>query len=1074
MIGIVRLALRRPYTFVVMAVLILIFGTASALRTPTDIFPNINIPVISVVFSYTGLPADDMAGRIVTFYERSLPNSVNDIEHIESQSIVNYGIIKIFFQPTVNINAALAQVAAMSQTVLKQLPAGITPPTILSFDASSVPVVQIALSSNQLSETTLYDDATSFIRPLLASVAGAAIPLPYGGKVRQVQADLNQQALHTYGISANDVVNALTIQNLITPVGTQKIGKFEYTVNLNDSPSAITAFNDLPIKTVNGTVIYMRDVAYVHDGNPPQTNVVKVDGKNAVLLSVVKAGATSTLSIISGIKNLLPSVAATLPSSLNLTAVGDQSVFVTSAVSSVVREAVIAAALTGMMVLLFLGSWRSTLIITVSIPLSVLASVATLSALGETINVMTLGGLALAVGILVDEATVTIENINWHLEQGKEVEPAILDGAQQIVVPATVSLLCICIAFAPMFGLGGVAGYLFRPLAEAVVFAMIASYVLSRTLVPTMANYLLRKHVVDAGDAVHRNPESNPGSVPAKPSRNPLVRFHKGFERVFEAIRAHYRGLLDLCLHNRGKVIAGFFGFTLLSLALAPFLGQDFFPSVDGGQIKIHVRAQTGTRIEETTKLCNQIGDSIHKIIPADQLAGIVDNIGLSVSGINMAYNNSGTIGVEDADILISLKPNHAPTADYVRTMREQLPRLFPGTSFSFLPADMISQILNFGVPAPIDLQVVGNDLQANRKYANELLSRIKRIPGIADAQIEQAFEQPTLNVNVDRSLAGLVGLSEKDAATTMLTTLAGSLQVNQIYWLNPKTGVSYPVSIQTPQREIDTMTGLQNMPVTPSAGTPASLQLLGGLATIDRGPSDAINSHYNVRPVIDLYATPQSRDLGAVATDVRKVTQDTARDVPKGTNVVLRGQVTTMTSAYQQLFVGLALAIVLIYLLIVVNFQSWLDPFVILLALPTALAGIIWMLFATGTTLSVPALTGAIMCMGVGTANSILVIAFARERMAAGADAVTAAMEAGSTRIRPVLMTALAMVIGMVPMAVEPGQNTPLGRAVIGGLIFATCATLFLVPTVFSLVHGRERKHIEASPPGPALPSHA
>src|SRR6202045_3769529 len=632
MTGIVRIALQRPYTFVVMAMLILLFGIGAALRTPIDIFPSINIPVVAVVFSYTGLPPDDMSGRIVTFYERALTTSVNDIEHIDSQSLANFGIIKIFFQPTVNINAALAQVAAMSQTVLKQLPAGITPPTILSFDASSVPILQIALSSNKLSETTLYDDATSFIRPQLASVAGAAIPLPYGGKVRQVQADLNQQALHTYGFSANDVVNALTIQNLITPVGTQKIGKFEYTVNLNDSPSAIAAFNDLPIRTVNGTVIYMRDVAYVHDGNPPQTNVVKVDGKNAVLLSVVKSGATSTLSIISGIKQLLPSVANTLPSSLNLTAVGDQSVFVISAVSSVVREAVIAAALTGMMVLLFLGSWRSTLIITVSIPLSVLASVATLSALGETINVMTLGGLALAVGILVDEATVTIENINWHLEQGKEVEPAILDGAQQIVVPATVSLLCICIAFAPMFGLGGVAGYLFRPLAEAVVFAMIASYVLSRTLVPTMANYLLRKHVVDAGDAVHHNTEGNPGSVPAKPNRNPLVRFHKGFEHVFEAIRAHYRGLLELCLHNRGKVIAGFFGFTLLSLALAPFLGQDFFPSVDGGQLKIHVRAQTGTRIEETTKLADRVGEAIHKIIPADELSGIVDNIGLSVS----------------------------------------------------------------------------------------------------------------------------------------------------------------------------------------------------------------------------------------------------------------------------------------------------------------------------------------------------------------------------------------------------------------------------------------------------------
>jgi multidrug efflux pump subunit AcrB len=1066
MIGIVRIALRRPYTFIVMAMLILLSGLGAALRTPIDIFPNINIPVVAVVFSYTGLPPDDMAGRVVTFYERALTTSVNDIEHIDSQSIPNYGIIKIFFQPTVNINAALAEVAAMSQTVLKQLPAGITPPTILSFDASSVPILQIALSSKRLSETTLYDDATSFIRPQLASVAGAAIPLPYGGKVRQVQADLNQQALHTYGISASDVVNALTIQNLITPVGTQKIGKFEYTVNLNDSPSAIADFNNLPIKTVNGTVVYMRDVAHVHDGNPPQTNVVKVDGKNAVLLSVVKAGATSTLSIISGIKHLLPSVANTLPSSLNLTAVGDQSVFVISAVSSVVREAVIAAALTGMMVLLFLGSWRSTLIITVSIPLSVLASVAALSALGETINVMTLGGLALAVGILVDEATVTIENINWHLEQGKEIEPAILDGAQQIVVPATVSLLCICIAFVPMFGLGGVAGYLFRPLAEAVVFAMIASYVLSRTLVPTMANYLLRKQTKAHAD--HRD------TSPSQPSRNPLVRFHRGFERRFEAVRSTYRGLLHLCLHNRIKVIAGFMGFTLLSLALAPYLGQDFFPSVDGGQIKIHIRAQTGTRIEETTKLADRIGEAIHNIIPADQLSGIVDNVGLSVSGINMAYNNSGTIGVEDADILISLKPNHAPTADYVKTMREQLPRQFPGTSFAFLPADMVSQILNFGAPAPIDLQVIGNDLQADRKYADELLSRIKRIPGIADARIQQAFQQPTLNVNVDRSLAGLVGLSEKDAATSMLTTLAGSSQINQIYWLNPKTGVSYPVSVQTPQRDIDTMKGLRNMPLTAGAGTGTDSQLLGGLATIQRTRSDAVASHYNVRPVIDIYATPQGRDLGAVASDVRQAMQDTARDVPKGASVVLRGQVTTMTSAYQQLFVGLALAIVLIYLLIVVNFQSWLDPFVVILALPTALAGIIWILFATGTTLSVPALTGAIMCMGVGTANSILVIAFARERMAAGADAITAAMEAGSTRIRPVLMTALAMVIGMVPMAIEPGQNTPLGRAVIGGLIFATSATLFLVPTVFSLVHGRARKPIEASPPGPALPSHA
>jgi multidrug efflux pump subunit AcrB len=1065
MVGIVRLALRRPYTFIVMAVLIMIFGVASALRTPTDIFPNIDIPVISVVFSYTGLPPDDMAGRIVTFYERSLTTSVNDIEHIESQSIANYGIIKIFFQPTVNINAALAEVSAMSQTVLKQMPAGITPPLILSFNASSVPILQLALSSDQLSETTLFDQATSFIRPQLASVAGAAIPLPYGGKVRQVQADLNQQALRAYGISANDVVNALSIQNLITPVGTQKIGTFEYTVNLNASPSDIAAFNDLPVKIVNGTVIYMRDVAYVHDGSPPQTNVVHVDGKSAVLLAVVKAGAVSTLSIISGIKQLLPSVATTLPAGLNLVAVGDQSVFVTSAVSSVVREGVIAAALTGMMILLFLGSWRSTLIISVSIPLAILASVTTLSVLGETINVMTLGGLALAVGILVDDATVTIENINWHLEQGKEIETAILDGAQQIVVPASVSLMCICLAFVPMFGLSGVAGYLFRPLAEAVVFALIASYVLSRTLVPMLANYLLRNQA-HAAHVAHHDGEDNPESIPARASRNPLMRFQQGFEHRFEAIRSAYSGLLQLCLQNRAKLIAGFVGFTLLSFALAPYLGQDFFPSVDGGQIKIHVRAQTGTRIEETTKLADRVGEAIHKIIPADELDGIVDNIGLSVSGINMAYNNSGTIGVEDADILVSLKPNHAPTADYVKTMREQLPRQFPGTSFAFLPADMVSQILNFGVPAPIDLQVVGNDLNANRTYANALLARIKQIPGIADARIQQAFQQPTLNVNFDRSLGGLVGLSEKDAATAMQTTLSGSSQTSPTSWLNPKTGVSYPISIQTPQRDIGTMNGLKNLPVTTSAGTGG--QLLGGLSTIQRTPSNALVSHYNVRPVIDIYATPQGRDLGGVATDIRKVMQDTAPDVPKGASVALRGQVTTMTSAYQQLFVGLAFAVVLIYLLIVVNFQSWLDPFVIVMALPSALAGIVWILFATGTTLSVPALTGAIMCMGVATANSILVISFARERLAAGADAVTAAIEAGRTRFRPVLMTALAMIIGMAPMAIEPSQNAPLGRAVIGGLLFATCATLFLVPTMFSVVHARDRKTLEPAPVHP------
>jgi multidrug efflux pump subunit AcrB len=1068
MTGLVRIALKRPYTFVVMALLILIFGITAAVRTPTDIFPNIDIPVVSVVFSYTGLPPDEMSGRIVTYYERALTTSVNDIEHIESQSIPNYGIIKIFFQPTVNINAALAQVSAMSQTVLKQMPAGVTPPTILSFNASSVPVLQLALSSSKLSETTLFDDATSFIRPQLASVAGAAIPLPYGGKVRQVQADLNQQALHTYGISANDVVNALSIQNLIIPVGTQKIGSFEYTVSLNDSPSTIEAFNNLPIKTVNGTVVYMRDVAHVHDGSPPQTNVVKVDGKNAVLLAVIKSGAVSTLSIISEIKNLLPSVAKTLPSSLNLTAVGDQSVFVTSAVASVIREAVIAAALTAMMILLFLGSWRSTLIITVSIPLAILTSIATLSVLGETINVMTLGGLALAVGILVDDATVTIENINRHLEGGEEIEASILHGAQEIVAPATVSLLCLCISFVPMLSLGGVAGYLFRPLAEAVIFALIASYILSQTLVPTMAKYLLRNQSHHPGPtSEHEGPVAS--SAP-RSRRNPLIRFQQAFERGFQSTRAIYQGLLQLCLRNHLKFIAGFMVVSLLSFGLAPYLGQDFFPAVDGGQIKLHVRAQTGTRIEDTTRLCDRIGEAVHRLIPANELAGIVDNIGLSVSGINMAYNNSGTIGVEDADIMVTLKPNHAPTANYVRTMRDQLPRQFPGTTFAFLPADMVTQILNFGAPAPIDLQVAGNDLATDRAYANAILSRINHIPGIADARIEQAFQQPTLNVQVDRSLTSLVGLSEKDAANAMLTTLAGSLQTSPTYWLNPKTGVSYPVSVQTPQRDIHAMSGLTNLPVTSSSGVNNGTQLLGGLAKIQRTGSNAVSSHYNVRPVIDIYATTQGRDLGAVAADIRQVMKDTAKNVPNGATVVLRGQVATMTSAYQQLFLGLAMAIVLIYLLIVVNFQSWLDPFIIVLALPTALAGIVWMLFTTATTLSVPALTGAIMCMGVATANSILVISFARDRLAAGADAVTAAMEAGSTRFRPVLMTALAMIIGMIPMAVEPGQNQPLGRAVVGGLTFATCATLFLVPTLFSVVHAHNRKRAEPSPQSHAL----
>ena len=1048
MIGIVRLALSRPYTFVVMALLIMIFGVMSAFRTPTDIFPDIKIPVIAAVWSYTGLPPDEMSGRVVSVYEKSLTTTVNDIEHIESQSLAGYGIVKIFFQPTVNINTANAQVTAISQTVLKQMPAGITPPIILNFSASSVPILQIALSSQTLSEQQLADTALNVIRPPLVTVPGAALPYPYGGKSRQMQIDLDQKALRSYGLAAQDVVSALTVQNLITPVGSQKIGSFEYTVNLNDAPKRLAEFRDLPIKSVNGTVIFMRDVANVHDASPPQTNAVLLNGQKGVLMSILKTGSASTLDIISGIKAALPGIQQILPPGLDLRLVGDQSSFVQEAVSGVVKEGVIAAALTGLMILIFLGSWRSTLIITVSIPLAILASVTALSLLGETINVMTLGGLALAVGILVDDATVTIENVNWHLEQGKPVETAILDGAQQIVVPATVSLLCICIAFVPMFGLGGVAGYLFRPLAEAVVFAMVASYVLSRTLVPTMAKYLLRNQHGAHGDE-------------ALPSRNPFVRFQRMFERAFERVRLSYAGLLQMGLRNRGKLIAGFLAVTATSFALVPLLGSNFFPDLDTGEMKLHVRGQTGLRLESMTTLCMRIEGAIRKTVPDHEMRSVVANIGLPISGINTAYSNSGTIGPEDADLLITLNEEHAPTADYVKALREQLPQQFPGVTFSFLPADIVSQILNFGAPAPIDLQVVGPNYAANRQFAGTLLGRLRQVPGLADVRVQQAFQQPTLNVAFNRTLASLVGLNTQNAATSMLQTLAGSSQTNPIYWLNPDNQVSYPVSIQTPQYAMDRMTDLQNLPLASGGAS----QLLGGLAGFEPSASNAVISHYNIQPVIDIFAAPADRDLGAVASDVRAVMADMQGQLPKGSRMVLRGQVATMTSAYQQLFIGIGFAIVLIYLLIVVNFQSWLDSAVIVLALPTALAGIVWMLFVTQTTLSVPALTGAIMCMGVATANSILVISFARERLAAGANPFQAALDAGMTRFRPVLMTALAMVIGMAPMAIEPGQNAPLGRAVIGGLVFATCATLFLVPSLFAVVHSRAARRAKPAP---------
>ena len=1062
MIWFVRLALSRPYTFVVLALLILIIGPLAAMKSPTDIFPDIKIPVISAVWTYTGLSPEDMSGRVVYYYERQLSSTVNDIEHIESQSLMGYGIVKIFFQPNVDIRTATAQVTSISQTVLKQMPPGITPPLILNYNASTVPILQLALSSIEETEQKLFDLGQNFIRPQLATVPGTAIPSPFGGKVRQIQIDVNPQALQSKHLSAEDVENALAAQNQIIPVGTQKIGKFEYSVKLNNSPDAFKEISDLPIKAVNGTIIYMRDIAHVRDGNPPQTNVVRVNGSRAVLMTVLKSGAASTLDIVSNVKKLLPTISETLPKSVKVDAIGDQSIFVKAAVTGVAREAVIAALLTSCMILLFLGSWRSTIIITVSIPLAILSSITGLYAIGETLNIMTLGGLALAVGILVDDATVTIENINWHLEQGKQVRVAIMDGAHQIVTPAFVSLLCICIVFIPMFLLNGVARYLFVPMAEAVVFAMIASFCLSRTLVPTMAAFLLKPHSVNGHtngqtmqmmESVHNQPSQ---------SRNPLVRFQQGFEHKFAAFRDVYYSFLILAVENRQKFVIGFLSIVLISFALVPLLGRDFFPAVDAGQIKMHVRAQVGTRIEETAKLFDQIEQNIRGTIPPEELGSIVDNLGLTVSGINMVYSNTGTIGPQDGDILVSLKEDHRPTDEYVTKLRANLARQFPGTTFSFLPADIISQILNFGAPAPIDVQVMGPNGAENMAYARKLLRDINKVNGVADARIQQANNYPLLMVDVDRTLAKKLGVTERDVTNSLVVTMAGSGQVAPAFWLNKRNGVSYPIVAQTPEYRNQSLSDLENIPI---AGESAKGPLiLGGMAKITRNNTAAVVSHYAVQPVIDIFATPQHRDLGGVATDIESILKANEKDRPKGATITLRGQVQTMNTAFSGLLFGLLAAVVLIYLLIVVNFQSWSDPFVIITALPAALAGIVWMLYATHTTLSVPALTGAIMCMGVATANSILVVSFARERLAITGEPIRAAMEAGFTRFRPVLMTALAMIIGMAPMALGLGeggeQNAPLGRAVIGGLMAATVATLFFVPIVFSIIH-RNHKHI-------------
>jgi CzcA family heavy metal efflux pump len=1045
MLGLVRIALRRPYTFVVLAIFILIIGPLSAMKTPTDIFPDIRIPVISVVWQYTGLPPDQMVGRITSPFERTLTTTVNDVEHIEAESVSGFGIIKIFFQPGVNISTANAQVTAVAQTQLRQLPPGTTPPLILNYNASTVPIIQLALSGKGLTEQNLGDLGLNAVRPVLVTVAGAAIPYPFGGKTRQVQIDVDPASMQARGLSAQDVASALAGQNLITPVGTEKIGDYEYTVQLNDAPSQIKALGDLPIKAVNGTTVYIRDVASVRDGSPPQTNIVHVNGKRSVLMSVLKNGSVSTLGIISGIKAQVAAGKASWPDNLQIDPIGDQSLFVRAAISGVAREGVIAAVLTSLMILLFLGSWRSTIIIATSIPLAILGSIATLSALGETLNIMTLGGLALAVGILVDDATVTIENINWHLEHGKEVETAILDGAAQIVTPAFVSLLCICIVFVPMFFLNGVARFLFVPMAEAVIFAMISSFILSRTLVPTMAKYLLKQHV----QGEHEHASKSPG---------PLGRFQRGFEARFEKVRAKYHGLLELALTHRRPFVIGFLGFVILSFALVPFLGRNFFPAVDSGQILMHVRAPVGVRVEKTAQIFANVEGAIREIIPPAELGTVVDNMGLPVSGINTAYNNTGTVGSQDGDIQIALNEGHRPTDEYVREMREKLPREFPGVTFSFPPADIISQILNFGSPAPIDLQIRGNNLDANFAYADRILREVRDVPGVVDARIAQSHANPTFNVDVDRTRAQLVGISEGDVTNSMVVNLAGSSQVAPTFWLNNANGVSYPIVMQTPQYSLDSLAALQNLPITArGGGTP---QILGGLATVQRTSTNEVVSQYNIQPMVEIFATTQDRDLGAVASDIQRIVHENADTLPKGSTVALLGQVQTMNSAFAGMLFGLLGAVVLIYLIIVVNFQSWADPFVIVTALPAALAGIVWMLFATHTTLSVPALTGAIMCMGVATANSILVVSFCRERLAEHGDPFKAALEAGFTRFRPVLMTALSMIIGMAPMALALGeggeQNAPLGRAVIGGLMFATTASLFLVPVIFCIVHAR------------------
>jgi len=1099
MMWIVRLALRRPYTFVVFALLILILGVYSIETMPTDIFPNIDIPVITVVWNFAGLSADQMANRIVTNSERGMTTTVNDIDHIESQSLVGVGLIKIFFHPNVNVGEAVAQVTAISQVQLRSLPPGSTPPFIIQYNASSVPVLQLGLFGSGLDEQQLNDLATQTIRVQLATVEGAQTPYPYGGKQREIVVDLNLQALQAKGLSPTDVVNAIAAQNVIAPSGTIKLDRFEYEVETNSAPTVLDVLNDMPIKTVNGATIYIHDVAHVRDGSPPQTNIVRVDGRRATMMNILKTGSTSTLDIIKSVREILsnPSFKGQLPPQLKIEALSDQSIFVRSAISGVVREAFVAACLTAVMILIFLGSFRSTIIIAVSIPLSILCSLILLGALHETINIMTLGGMALAVGILVDDATVAIENINRFLETGRELEAAILEGSAQIATPALVSTLAICIVFVPMFFLGGVARYLFVPMAEAVVFAMLASYFLSRTLVPTMAKYLLKEH----DDAQEARKQA---------SRNPFVRFQSGFEHGFDKFRRGYLSLLTLCVDHAGVFLIVFLAFALASLGLAPFLGQDFFPSVDSGQFIIHVRAHTGTRIEETAALCDHVEGTIRQEIPSNELVTILDNIGLPYSSLNLSYSTSAPVGPSDADIQVQLSRDHHPSAMYVERLREVLARDYPGVTFYEVPVDIVTQILNFGLAAPIDVQIVGPDLYANRALAERMLNEVRYVRGAADARIQQPFNYPNFTVNVDRTRAEATGLTQQNVAQSLLIALSGSFQTSPNFYLDPRNGVSYNIAIQAPQYRLDTMPAFESLPITSSAtnaamtspststetgapgaaplgsfapaqnagattaapGAPKPVQVLSNLASIVPGAELGAISHYDIQPVIDIYTNVEGTDLGSVTRAIQRIVDAHQKDLPRGSHFIVRGQSETMYQSYFGLLSGLAFSILLVYLLIVVNFQSWLDPFLIIAALPAALAGIVWFLFLTGTRLSVPALTGAIMCMGVATANSILVVSFAREQMEVlVGDARRAALNAGFVRLRPVLMTALAMIIGMVPMALGLGdggeQNAPLGRAVIGGLLLATVATLFFVPAFFSFIHGRierRREHDDES----------